>query len=451
MKIFKSILAIFTLLALSQCINAQPKGRVIDEVVAVIGDNAIFKSEIEGRLMQMRARGKAVDDKMRSRVFEDMLYQHLLINQAQIDSIEVTDQEVQRALDQRINRFVQRIGSQEQLEEYFDKSIYEIRNEFRETVREQMIAQRMQQELTGEVSVSPSEVKKYYEQLPKDSIPMIPKQYKIAEIVRNPPVTAKQEQKIRKQLNDLRDRIIDGASFSGLAVVYSEDEGSASKGGDLGFVSKGSLVPEFAAAAFNLEENEISRIVKTKYGFHIIKLIERRGESARIRHILMKPDVTEKAQKHVKTELDSITRFIRKDSMTFAKAARAYSVNEYSRVNGGIMRNPQTGSNTFKKEELPPEINYKIKNLEVGEISEAFRTTNDMGNKVYKIIRIEEKTKPHKANLNQDYQRIKEMAINNKKNKIIDEWMHNKVQETYIDIKGEYQSLDFKYKDEIFQ
>lgn len=447
MKILKQLIALSLIILVAQASFAQPKGRVIDEVVAVIGDNAIFRSEVEAQLMQMRARGMAPGADARSQIFEDMLFQHLLLNQAKIDSIEVTEQEVERQLDRRINMFVQRIGSEEQLEEYFNKPIYEIENEFRETVREQMIAQRMQQNLTGDLSVSPSEVKKYYQQLHKDSIPRVPEQYKIAEIVRKPPVSSSQEKKLRKRLNDIRQRIIDGSSFSGLAVLYSEDEGSASNGGDLGFVSRGSLVPEFAAVAFNLEENEISRVVKTKYGFHIMKLLERRGDQARIRHILLKPDVTPKSSKKVIAELDSIVGLVKSGEITFAEAAREYSVNEYSRVSGGIMRNPKTGSSTFKKDEIPPAVNDQIKNLEVGEISRPFKMKNDIGNTVFKVIRIEEKNLPHKATLDKDYQLIKEKAIQHKREKILDEWIKNKIKTTYINIKKDYKNLNFKYKE----
>ncbi|MDZ7741877.1 MAG: peptidylprolyl isomerase [Bacteroidota bacterium] len=261
---------------------------VVDEIVAIVGKNIILKSEIEGQYMQYRMQEgiKGSENTVKCRILEDLLYQKLLLNQAQIDSIEATDSEVEMSMDQRLRYFISQFGSEEKLEEFYKKSIIEIKEEMRELVREQMMVDKVQQNITQDVSITPSEVRKFYRSLPEDSIPYVNAQLEVAQIVKLPPVSIEQKLMIKEKLKNIRQRISDGESFKALAVLYSEDPGSAKKGGELGFHGRGELYPEFEAVAFKLKKGEISEVIETKAGFHIVELLERRGDYFNVRHIL---------------------------------------------------------------------------------------------------------------------------------------------------------------------
>ena len=443
----KFLIIIISIVLFSGASKAQEAGgRIIDGVIAVVGDHPIMKSELESKLLQQQARGGG-QSKSRSKIFEDLLFQKLLLNQADIDSVEASERRVNRALDRRIQTFIQRIGSRKKLENYFNKSISGIKDEFREDVRRQLRIQKVQQNITGEVKVSPSEVKKFFNNLPTDSIPRIPKQYRVAEIMIHPPISNKQKRQVRNRLNEIRERIIDEGNFEAMATLYSDDDNTAQNGGDMGFVTRENLVSEFAAVAFNLTEGEISRVVETNYGFHIIKMVERQGERIHVKQILMKPDITPKIRTKAKNKLDSIKTLINTDTLSFAEAARKFSESKRSRLNGGVKSNPKTGKSKFQKKELSPQINGQITQLEEGEISPPFESTDDEGNTIFKIIQLKDEEDAHTAKLSTDYQRIKQMAVRKKNSKLIEEWVKEKMGSTYVKIDKEYQDIDFQYKD----
>lgn len=422
------------------------ESKVIDEIIAVIGNKMVLESSVQNQILQYQAQGYYTGPEMRCQIFEELLYQKLLVNQAQIDSIEVTDKEVEQNLEARIRQFLAQFGgSIEKLEEYFGKPLAEIKTEFKDVIREQLTVQKMQNEIAGEIKITPSEVKNYYKNLPKDSLPIIPETYELGQVMVYPPVSEDDIKAVKEKMNGMRERIKNGEKFSTLAVLYSEDPGSAKKGGDLGFVSRGELVPEFAAVAFNLKPGEVSRLVETDFGFHIIKMEERRGEKVRVRHILMSPKVKPEAKLKAASFLDSVLVLIRTDTLSFDDAALKFSDDKNTKNNGGLMINPYNGTSKFEKKHIDPATNYVVQKLKVGQISDPFEGADDRGKAAYKIIVLKSKTPQHIANINDDYQFLREKALQAKKMKIVDEWIEKKQRETYIKIKENYRDCEFNY------
>lgn len=420
---------------------------MVDQIVGVVGDNIILQSDIENQYYQMQSQGYTGNARqMKCEIFEDLLVQRLFLNQAMIDSIEVTPAEVENELDRRLQIYINQIGSQERLEEYYNKSLLEIKETFREVIRDQMLTQRMQAELSNEIQVVPSEVKNYYKRLPPDSIPEIPKQYEIRQIVKKPRISEDAIFEVKERLLELRERIVQGESFATLAILYSEDPGTAMKGGELGFTSRGSLVKKFADVAFSLKQNQVSQIVETEFGYHIIQLIERRGEQVNVRHILLKPKVSEEASRKAIATLDSLASRIRMDSIPFETAARFLSDDEDTRLSGGIMVNQSTGTTRFTLEEFDRPTRQIIQNLKPGEVSDPFEATDKTGRKIYKIIQITRIIPAHRANLNLDYSLIQNMALSDKKSRLLNQWVEDRIAETYIRIDPSFRDCDFTIK-----
>jgi peptidyl-prolyl cis-trans isomerase SurA len=336
-----------------------------------------------------------------------------------VDSLEVNEVQVEAELDRRLGTFIQQFGSQEKLEQYYGKTLTEIKDELRDVVGEQMLAQQVQQSIVADVTVTPSEIRSFYRSIPKDSLPLIKTEYKIAEIVKMPPVNIEEKLRVKEQLLDLRKRILKGESFSTLAVLYSQDPGSASKGGELGFYGRGQLYHEFKAVAYKLKEGEISNVVETEAGYHIIQLIERKGDYVNVRHILLIPKVSPSDLLKARTLLDSVAQLIRADSITFERAVELYSDGE-DKNSGGLLINPYTGSTTFEAEQLEPQVSFVIEKMEVGDISNPVPMKTEKQKDAYRIIKLLEKTQPHRANLKTDYPRIQEWALADKKGKAID-------------------------------
>ena len=442
-KIFLTVLLPVFLIT-SILVSAQP--RVIDKVVAVVGNKIILKSEIEEQYLQMEAQGLVSGKNQKCEIFEQVLFQKLLVVQAAIDSVEVTEKRVDAEIEGRINTFIERIGSKQKLEEYFGKSIIEIKEDFKPIIEEQIIAQKMQAEITKDVKVTPSDVKKYFNEIPVDSLPMIDAQYEIAQIVKKPKINKKEKKAVKEKLKKLRERILDGENFKTLAVLYSDDKSSAKNGGELGFVNKADLVTEFATAAFELEENDISEIIETEFGFHIIKLIDRKGNKINVRHILLIPKVSSEDKYKAKEELDSIARIIRLDTLTFEEAAMKFSDDEDTKRNGGLMINPYTRTSKFKIKQIDPSTNFALKNLKVGQISAPFQASKRGSSSTeFRIIYLKSKTKAHKVNMNDDYQMIKEMAENDKKQKVINEWVKEIQEKTFIKIEDDFKTCKFNF------
>lgn len=416
--------------------NAQKK---IDGVAAIVGEKIVLISSIEGQVQQMNAQGYVGDEtQLKCQIFEDLLYQKLLAYQAQIDSVDVSEEEITGAIDQRIQYFVSQIGSEQKLEEYFGKTIAQLREEFQSVFRDQMLAQRMEGRITTDVKVTPEDVRKFYNNIPQDSLPILPAEMQISQIVLFPKVDAQEKQRLENKLLEFKARVEAGEDFKFLATLYSDDPASAKNGGELGFLGRGMLVPEFEAVAYRLQEGEVSNIVETKFGFHLIQMITRRGEQVNVRHILLKPSFSMASMNRVKSKLDSIVNLIQIDSLTFEEASFQFSEDE-SKNNGGLIINPQTGASSFAIEEVEPSLFFVVDKLSVGHISESVSFTSLDQRKGYRALLLNKKTESHIANLQDDYDRIKMVAEQDLKNKASEKWMNKKIKETYILIKVDYE------------
>jgi peptidyl-prolyl cis-trans isomerase SurA len=450
-KIIPGFFPVFLLSLTMSCFAFLPAAvsqeeQIIDQVVAVVGKSIVLESDIQNQYLNARLQGRirGAATEMRCNILEDILYQKLMVTQAEVDSLEVNEVQVEAELDRRLGTFIQQFGSQEKLEQYYGKTLTEIKDELRDVVGEQMLAQQVQQSIVADVTVTPSEIRSFYRSIPKDSLPLIKTEYKIAEIVKMPPVNIEEKLRVKEQLLDLRKRILKGESFSTLAVLYSQDPGSASKGGELGFYGRGQLYHEFEAVAYKLKEGEISNVVETEAGYHIIQLIERKGDYVNVRHILLIPKVSPSDLLKARTLLDSVAQLIRADSITFERAVELYSDGE-DKNSGGLLINPYTGSTTFEAEQLEPQVSFVIEKMEVGDISNPVPMKTEKQKDAYRIIKLLEKTQPHRANLKTDYPRIQEWALADKKGKAIDKWINNKAKQTYVRVIDQYKTCDFKH------
>ena len=439
---------IFALVAfLTVCFTTTyAQNQVIDRIVAVVGKNIIMQSDIEGQYMQFRLQGgiKGSASSIRCEILEDQLFRKLMLNQAELDSITVTDEQVEAEMEYRLRYFLSQLGSQEKLEKYFNKTMTEIKDELRVNIRDQKLIEEVQRKIVEGVSATPSDVREFYRSIPSDSIPMVSAQYEIAQLVKKPPITLDEKLEVKDRLYGLRNRILKGERFSTLALLYSEDPGSAKKGGELGFKGRGELVPEFEAAAFALKDGEISEVVETEYGFHIIQMIERRGDNVNVRHILLTVKVSPEALQQAYTELDSIANLIRNDSITFDEAVRKFS-DEDDKVNGGYLVNPNTGSTLFSAEELDQQVSVVVNKLQVGEVSSPvpMKTKNDKD--AYRLLIIKKKTQPHKANLKDDYALIQQWTMQKLRQDAINKWIDAKSSKAYVKICDDYRDCDFQF------
>lgn len=439
------IITIFTL-SLIASFPARAQDKVIDEVIAVVGSHPILYSDVEAQYMQMRAQMTVTDPfAARCQIFEQMLYQKLLLYQAEVDSIVVSDEQVNATLDQKLRYYIQQFGSQEKLEDFYDKSLLEIKEEFREPIKEQLLSEQVQAKVTENIKITPTEVKRFFEKIPADSIPVIPMKYEIAQIVKEPDVSAEELGAAKAKITALRDRILKGEKFNTLAILYSEDPGSAAKGGELGLFGRGDMAPEFESAAFGLKnKGDVSEVIKTKFGFHIIQLIERRGEYINARHILIIPKVSPLDLVRAKNELDSVAALISKDSITFEKAALKIS-DDPGKVNGGLLINPASNNSIFPADQLDPKVFFVVDKLRIGEISGAVPYTTEDGTSAYRILKLISRTEPHKANLKDDYNQIQEWALNDKKGKSVAKWIRDKSKTAYLRIDERYKDCKFQY------
>jgi len=417
---------------------------VADRVIANVGDKIILQSDVENQVIQLRAQGYQGKEDIKCDIFEELLVQKLLLIQAELDSIQIGVNQVDSELEARLNYFIRQIGSQEKLEEFYNKSMIEIKEDFRPLIREQILTQTMQRNLVIGVKVSPKEVEEFYKNLPEDSIPMVNTHYQINQIAVYPPEDEKARADAREKLLNIRERIINGERFSTLAVLYSEDPGSARRGGELGFRTSDELDPEFAKAAFRLtDDGGVSRIVESEYGFHIIQLISKQGNQVNVRHILITPKVDIEQKIKAKNRLDSIANLIKNDSLSFTSAALRFSEDEQSRLNDGLMVNPRNSSTKFDLEELPKAEYNVVKDLKIGEISDPFETVDDKGKTIFKIIKISEKIEAHKANFKDDYEMIEEIAIMQKQQRKFEEWLKERKKKTYIHIDDSFINCKF--------
>ena len=378
---------------------------------------------------------------------EEIAVQKLFLHQAALDSIEVAESEVIQRVDQMTNMYIANIGSREKMEEYFNKTSSQIREALRENACEGLKVQRMQQKLVGEIKITPAEVRRHFKDLPQDSIPYIPTQVEVQIITQQPKIPLEEIEDVKSRLREYTDRVNKGESFSMLARLYSDDRGTAINGGEMPFTGRGYLDPAFANVAFNLQDpNKVSKIVESEYGFHIIQLMEKRGDRIKVRHILLKPHVPEEALMAGTARLDSIADDIRNGKFTFEEAASVLSQDKDTRNNHGLLPNPQTNTSKFEMQELPPEIAKVVDKMKVGEISEAFTMIpQKTGKEECVIVKLKSRINGHKATISEDYQNLKEIVLEKRRDEMLDKWIREKQKHTYVRINENWKNCTFKY------
>ena len=435
------------IIALLFCLGVRAQG-VIDEVIWVVGDEAILRSEVEEERLRAQYEVQQIPGDPYCVIPEQLAVQKLFLHQAIIDSVEANESSVSHQVDMRLNYYINQIGSKEKMEEYFRKPSSEIREEMMTTMRNQMIIQQMQAKLTADIKPTPAEIRRYFNSLPMDSIPMMPAQVEVQILSFEPPVPVEETERIKQRLREFTERVQNGsADFSMLARLYSEDTESAKRGGELGFVGRGQLVTEFADVAFNLNDpKRVSRIVQTEYGFHIIQLIEKKGERINCRHILLRPRISATDKIRAIERLDSIRQQILADSLQFEQAVIRFSEDKNTVMSAGLMINPNTGSSRFEYQDLAPEIAKQIYNLNEGDISQPFVMMDQTKNReVCAIVRVKKKTDVHRANLTDDFQAIKSMLEQKQSSEFLHNWILKKQKTTFIQISPEWQNCEFEY------
>ena len=427
---------------------AQGGGTSIDGIVAVIGKSIIMRSDLEKHFNDYKMQYKTVEnpDEIYCTILENLVYNKLMVNQAELDSIEVSDEEVDYRLNTRIQYFLQQTGGDvKYIENYFHKSMADIKKEMREMMYEQALIEQVQAGITGSITITPSEVNQFASNISPDSMPLVSTTYQFGEVVKIPPVSDDEIASVKEELLSYRERVLRGERFGALARLYSDDPGSASKGGDLGFVERGTLYPEFEAAAFNLKTGEISQVVKTQAGYHIIQLIERRGESIHVAHILVQPKPSTDEQVRAIMYLDSVRKIIIDEKLSLEEAAKRYSEGP-TRLNGGMVVNPYTNSLSFDRQSLDDATYATLNKIIPGEYSECVPFVNDDGVMAYRLIYLKEKVLEHKANLVEDYDMIKNAALEQKKYEAMEKWVLDKVKVTNIKIAEQYKYCPFVSK-----
>ena len=453
MKISKKIIfATIGLITSGSFLLGKANGNIIDEVAWIVGDEAIFRSDIEEAYQQARSEGRVLSGDPYCIIPEQLAVEKLYLHQAKIDTIEVPESSVRSAVEQRINFFISQLGSKEKVEEYFHKSIPVLRESLVDMMRNSSIIGQVQRNLTEGVSATPNEVRKYFNSLPEDSIPYVPMQVETQIITLNPNIPRQELEDVKARLREYSDMVNRGEKdFSTLAILYSED-GSSMQGGELGFAGRAAYVPEFANVAFNLSDpKKVSRIVETEYGYHIIQLIAKRGDQVNVRHILLTPKVSEKDLHDATSRLDSIRKEIVAGAFSFEEAAGVISQDKDTRNNRGIMTNNSYESNLyrssrFEMQDLPPEIAKKIEKMNPGEVSDAFVMKNNSHKDVAAIVKLSDRIPGHKANLSDDYNLLKKMYEDHKKQQILKDWLENKIKGTYVRIEEGWRDCDFQYE-----
>jgi len=419
---------------------------VVDKIVAIVGDEIILKSDIENAYLQEQGRGlfsSSADYK--TELLEQQLMQKLLMAQAQIDSVFVTEEEVEAAVASQIEYFISNAGSQERLESYFGKSLQEIRDEMRTPLREKLITEQMQQKIVEKIRITPSEVRAFFKKIPKDSLPDIGDKYELQQIVLRPNISDAEKERIREQLREYRDQILKGEkTFNTLAVLYSEDPGSAARGGELGYLTKNDLDPAFAEAAFSLKPGRISKIVESEFGFHIIQLIDRQGEKVNVRHILLQPKISDEEKQEALNRLDTIRQYVTEGKMTFEEAAYYFSTDKKTKNNGGLFADPRTSEAKIAKADIPGDMAREVNKLKPGEISQPFVSRQD-GREEYKVVKIKTFYPRHKANLDDDWQNFEIELQRQKQMEKLEKWIKEKQASTYIHIDENYRDGKFRY------
>ncbi len=435
----KSIFFLLALFLVAQTALAQRQ--VIDKVVAMVGGEIVLLSEVEEQYSLIKAQNPNVEEGLRCEIMNQLLTAKLLVNQAKLDSILVAEEEVEEQLNARIDRILSYMnGDLEQFEAYYGQSVTQVKEQFREDLRAQLLSERMRDDVLRGVSVTPSEVKRFFDEIPIDSLPYFSSEVEVGEVVYVPPVNETEKQKAITQLEEVREQIVTGTStFEEMAQKFSDD-GSARIGGDLGWAKRGKFVPEFEAAAYQLETGEISPVIETEFGFHIIQMLERRGNTIRVRHILVRPDITDNDLELARIHLDSVRQLIVNDSISFSIAVKRFGNEDVQSYNNdGRMMNPITGNTFYEVADLDPDVYFAIDTLGIGETTSAFAFASPTGETFYRIVQLQSRTDPHRANLQQDYNKIMTATKDSKQNEFLSEWIESKVASTYVLIDDRFQ------------
>ena len=437
----KYVFVLGLILFSSLSLRAQ-KGVPLDEIVAIYGDQIILNSDLETQIREFSFTHDSLEWMGRCELLAGLIYQKVLYNQSLIDSIKISDDEVNSEIERRLEYFISQIGSREALEKYYEKTVAEIKDEMKEPLREMILVRKMREQVIGNVKATPSDVTAFFNEIPKDSLPYLNTQYEVSHIVVFAKPTESEEEIARKKINDLRERIIKGEKFETMAILYSEDIASAVKGGDLGIRSRFDFVPEFSAAALKLKKDSISDIVKTQYGYHLLKMVERKGEKLHVKHILIKPKITSESRQEAQNKLKEVYREIKSDSLSFQAAAYRYSQDESTKNNGGMILNENTGSTRIPVDLMETSLFFIIDTMKVGSISGPVQLYYPDGRTAYRLILLKSKIPPHRANLKDDYPEIMALAEERKKNKALQEWIDKRITDTYIYIKEPYTDCE---------
>lgn len=445
-KIDLKYISLFVILFAIVPLQAQKKkGVVIDQIVAMVGDEVILQTELQYEIARAKAEKQvALEGNVEAQVIESMLMSKLLKEQAIIDSVIVTEDEVERQLDQRMSQYLRYAGSEEKMEQYFKKNVAEIRNELRDATRDMLIIDKMKKEIVKDVKVTPAEVRMHFNEMPQDTLPLMPEKLMIQQITRKPQISDAEKDRIQKELRGYRDEVYKGGSFATLAVLHSEDPGSSNKGGELGYMSRGSLVAEFADEAFSLKPGKVSKIVQTEFGFHIIQLVDKKGDKVNVRHILLKPKIEKEYREKAEANLDSVRTAILKEEITFEQAAAAYSDDKDTRNNSGLLMNQRTAGAYFEKSQLPAIISRNLEGVKEGELSPVIYDNDDRVS-LFKFFRIKSRVPEHRANLDEDWEIFEKMVLGKKKQEVLKDWISDKIKDTYVEINANISKADFQY------
>lgn len=437
------------LLALSPMLGFA-QTNIVDEIIWVVGNEPILLSDVEETRISSEAYGQPVDNPYCS-IPEQIAVNKLFVHQAELDSVTVSESDVIRAVDNRINESIQAFGSREALEQMYGRSVSQMRENLKKQYREQMMADEVRQKLTTDVKATPAEVREYFKNVPNDSLPFIPTQVEVQIITSVPEVPRAEVERIENKLREYARRVNSGeADFSTLAKFYSED-GSARNGGELGYMGRNQLVPEFANVAFTLNDpKKVSKIVRSEYGYHIIQLIDKKGDKINVRHILLKPHIDDSEIEKGIARLDSIANDIRANKFTFDAAALALSDDKDTRNNHGLMANVDqqngTVSSRFEMQDLPADVAKVVDTLSVGQISRAFRMTNDKGQEVCAVVMLKNRIEGHPANMTEDFQTLRDVVVNKRKEEKIEQWIKDKIKTTYVRISPDWRNCKFHYE-----
>ena len=429
-----------------------PEACVIDEVIWVVGDEPILKSDVETMRLQSQMEGLRWENDPDCAIPEQMAVQKLFLHQAAIDSIEVSESEVTASVDEQINYWISMAGSKEKLEEYRNQTVAQMRQQMRDDFKNQKMIAKMKQELVKDINVTPSDVRKYFSKIPEDSLPIVPMEVEVEIITRQPKATQEEINRIKEELRDYTDRVTRGeTSFATLARLYSEDPGSARQGGEMDYIGRGMLDPAFATVAFNLTDpKKISKIVETEFGFHIIQLIDKRGDRIKVRHILRRPRIEQEAIDFTKLRLDSVVMEINEGKYSFEEAASYISDDKDTRNNRGLMsfmnEETQSRSSRVKMKDLPTEVAQQVENLKVGEISKPFSMINGKGKQVVALVKLKSRRDSHRATITEDFQVLKNIVLAKEREKKIHEWVAQKIKNTYVWMTDKYKSCNYEYQ-----